>query len=197
MSSSIYLAIPLMAILVIAQATIWPHFPLFGLVPQLYLLAALAWALLHGLREGIFWAFVAGILIDLFSASPMGVTSLALMVAVAVATLIQQNFPESRILMPVVLAAVATIVFWFIYLLLLRLLLPLIISNLPFLASAVLASSGRVPGLMDNLVGSYALNRPTLTFILRMSLVHSLLILPVYWSFYTLERFIRPKRVEM
>ncbi|MCZ7670303.1 MAG: rod shape-determining protein MreD [Chloroflexi bacterium] len=55
---------------------------------QLLLLVVVSWTLLHGLEEGLVWAFVAGLCIDLFSIGPTGATALAYLTAVlAVASL--------------------------------------------------------------------------------------------------------------
>ena len=94
MSLGFYLVIPLMIVLTIVQSTLLPQFPILGATPQLWLIATIAWALLRGWQEGIIWAFVAGIFVDLFSAAPLGVTSLALMAAVGVVVFLQHHLPE-------------------------------------------------------------------------------------------------------
>ncbi len=197
MTLSFYLAFPLMAILAILQATILPRFPVFGIVPQLWLLATLSWAMLHGNREGLLWALLAGIFIDLFSAAPMGTTSLALIASVAVVVFIQRHFPESRILMPALLGALGTLVFWFIYLLLLRIIIPLIINNLGYLGIASLSDSVRVPDLMGEISAGYSLTGPILTYIVISAVVQGILILPVFWGFQALEKLFAPRRVEV
>lgn len=197
MSASIYLALPLMALLAILQANLLPHFPIFGVVPQLFFLAALAWGMLHGLMEGLVWAFVAGILVDLFSATPLGVTALASMAAVAVAILIRGVLPESRIVVPAVGAALATLVFWLIYSTLLRLLMPLLIDNMPFLGLADLARGVRAPGLIGSVAAGYGLNRNVLALMLQTALVHALLVLPIYWAIYSLERLTRRGQLQV
>ncbi len=197
MTLSFYLAIPLMAILAILQATILPRFPAFGIVPQLWLLVTLSWAMLHGIREGLLWALLAGIFIDLFSAAPMGTTSLALMAAVAVIVFIQRHFPASRILMPALLGALGTLVFWFLYLLLLRIIIPLIINNLGYLGISSLSDNVRVPDLLGEISAGYSLGGPILTYIVISSLVQGVLILPVFWGFQALEKALSPRRVEV
>jgi rod shape-determining protein MreD len=197
MSATLYLAIPLMAVLVVLQATILPRFPIFGVIPQFLFLLALAWGMIHGWQEGIVWAFVAGILLDLLSAGPLGVTSLAMLVAVGVASLLQKGFPESRIFMPVLLAFVATVVFWLVYLLLLRIVIPLIVSNLDLLGISTLAESSRAPGLLQDIASNYGLNQTTLRLVLSSALVHSLLILPIYWLINFVEKVVRPRPVEI
>ncbi|MCP4417208.1 MAG: rod shape-determining protein MreD, partial [Chloroflexi bacterium] len=82
MSASIYLAIPLMIVLGLVQTAVLPHFPILGNTPQLALLVALSWGMLHGIEEGVIWAFLGGIFTDLFSISPVGVSSLAFMVGI-------------------------------------------------------------------------------------------------------------------
>lgn len=191
MSSSIYLALPLMAVLAILQAALLPHFPILGVVPQLFFLAALAWGMLHGLMEGLVWAFAAGILVDLFSATPLGVTALASMAAVAVAILVKGVLPENRIIVPALLAALATLVFWIVYSTLLRLLMPLLVNSMPFLGLPDLAEGVRAPGLMGNIAAGYGLDRNLLGLMLQMAIAHALLILPIYWGFYSLEKLTR------
>ncbi len=197
MTATIYLVIPLMAVLVILQSTVLPNFTILGAVPQLMFVATLAWALLRGLREGLVWAFVAGLLSDLFSAGPLGVSSMAMMAAVAAAVFIQQSFPESRIIMPIVLAALATFVFWFIYLLLLRLLIPIVLNNNEFLGVLELSENPRIRRLISIISSAYSLNPNTLSLVLQMALVHSILMVPFYWAFYLIEKSISPRRVEI
>jgi rod shape-determining protein MreD len=188
MSSSIYLALPLLALLAIFQANLLPHFPILGVVPQLFFLAALAWGMLHGLIEGLVWAFVAGIFVDLFSATPLGVTALASMAAVTVALLVKDVLPENRIIVPALVAALATLIFWLIYSTLLRLLMPLMINNLPFLGLTDLAQGVRTPGLLVSIAAGYGLSRNYLALMLQTAFAHALLVLPIYWGFYSLGR---------
>jgi rod shape-determining protein MreD len=120
MTTSIYIAIPLMALLSIVQTAILPRVPIFGVVPQLLFVVALAWGLLRGLEQGLIWAFIAGIFVDLFSLTPLGLSSLAFMVAVAPAILLQNVLPPRRILVAGLLAALATVVYLLVYYVTLR-----------------------------------------------------------------------------
>ncbi len=130
MSPSIYLAFPLMLVLLILQVTISPHIQITGVEPQLLFLITVSWGLFFGLQPGLIWAFIAGIFIDLFSVGPAGASSLALMSAVAVAVLAKQLLPPNQILMPALLGGVASLVFWFVYIILLRVLVPVMIDSL-------------------------------------------------------------------
>ncbi len=192
-----YLVFPLMALLVILQSAVLPRFSIMGVVPQLMFLAVVAWGLLHGLREGIFWAFVAGVFVDLFSATPIGTSALAMMAAVSAAILLQKNLPGNRVITTALLAAFATLVFWFVYLLLLRILIPFYLNNLPFLGLAYLEGSSKVSGLVNDISSNYSFGGAHLRYILSTTLVHGLLILPIYWAFITLERIVGPRRVEI
>lgn len=121
MSGSIYIAIPLMVVLGLVETAVLPHFPIFGQTPQLALLFALAWGLLYGVEEGAIWAFFAGIFTDLFSITPVGVSSLAFMVGVTAVSWAKQALPTSRMFLPLALSGLATIISYILSLVLLRL----------------------------------------------------------------------------
>jgi hypothetical protein len=99
--------------------------------------------------------------------------------------------------MPVLLAFVATVVFWLVYLLLLRIVIPQIVGNVDLLGISVLAESARAPGLLQDIASNYGLNQTTFRLVLSSALVHSLLILPIYWLINILEKVVRPRPVEI
>jgi rod shape-determining protein MreD len=197
MKLTIYIAVPLMLLLVVLQAAVLPRFPVLGVAPQLLLLVVLAWTLLHGLAEGMLWALVAGLLLDLFSTSPLGVTTLAMMAAMAVAALIQRSFPGSRLLLPIVLAFVTTAVFWTVNVFLLRLLIPLIVGGATQLSVGALIESNRVPGLAADVTAYYGLGDAAVQLILATAAVHAVLIVPIFWAFRSLDRLFSSGRVEI
>jgi rod shape-determining protein MreD len=100
----------------------------------------LAWALVRGPVEGYVWAFVAGLCIDLFSAAPVGISSLALMLAVLLVTTLQQSIAINRFFIPMLLGGIGMLTFSLTTVLLLRLSgYPIVWSTLrPLLVSAVL-----------------------------------------------------------
>jgi len=110
-----YAAIPLMALLAIVQTAILPRFPIAGVEPQLLFLLALAWGLVRGLEEGLVWAFIAGIWADLFSLSPMGLSSLAFMAGVSVPILLQPMMPPRRLPVTALLGALGTLLYLLVY----------------------------------------------------------------------------------
>jgi cell shape-determining protein MreD len=121
MTVSIYLAIPLMLVLGLVETAVLPHFPIFGDSPQLAFLVALAWGLLYGVEEGAVWAFFAGVFTNLFSITPVGVSSLSFMVGITAVIWGTQALPTSRLLLPLALAGLATVISFIIEIVLLRL----------------------------------------------------------------------------
>lgn len=54
---------------------------LWGARPELLLLVVLMWSVVRGADEGMLWAFLGGLMMDLFSGGPLGAIALALVVA--------------------------------------------------------------------------------------------------------------------
>lgn len=121
MLRSLYFAVPLLLLLGILQSAVAPYFTIFGLVPQWLALVAIAWGLLNTPEEGVAWAFVAGVCSDLFSVGPFGVSAVAFIVGVFAVSLIQSGLPNSPVLLPIGLTAVATLIYAWVAFLLLRL----------------------------------------------------------------------------
>ncbi len=115
MGVTLYLAIPLMALLAIVQTAVLPRFAIAGVEPQLLFIVALAWGLVRGLEEGVIWAFIAGIWIDLFSVAPLGLSSLAFMAGVVAPLLLRPILPPRRLLVAVLLAVLGTLVYLTLY----------------------------------------------------------------------------------
>lgn len=120
MNNSFYIAIPLLGLLAIIQTSVLPRFPIAGVAPQLLFLVALGWGLQRGLKEGLIWAFIAGIWVDLFSIAPLGVSSVAFMAGVGTAIVVQQILPPRNLLSAILLAALGTLIYLAVYVLALR-----------------------------------------------------------------------------
>lgn len=121
MGSTVYIAVPLMALLVVVQTSLLPYFPILGLVPQLLFLVAIGWGLLHGVNEGLLWAFVAGLFVDMFSVAPLGISAVAYMVALPPVIWLTTLLPENRYLIPMLQTGLATFIMMVLNFLLLRL----------------------------------------------------------------------------
>jgi rod shape-determining protein MreD len=73
--------IPLAAALL--QGTVAPLIAVGGARPSLPILVAASWSVAAGAREGVWWAFLGGIVSDLISAGPLGAFALASLPPVA------------------------------------------------------------------------------------------------------------------
>jgi rod shape-determining protein MreD len=93
---TIYLVIPLLALVGLIQATFVPRLAVWGVFPDLPLVLVVSWGLLRGPRQGLLWGFVAGIIVDLFSGAPFGAATVPLMAVGFIAglgqTIVFRNF---------------------------------------------------------------------------------------------------------
>jgi rod shape-determining protein MreD len=197
MSSRIYLIFPLMLILLLLQVTAAPYFELYGIAPQLLFVITIAWTLYFGVQQGLIWAFAGGMLLDLFSAGPMGASALALMAAVGVVAFIQRLLPQNRILIPLALGAVASLVYWLVYISLLRILVPFMLTSLDYLSASGAASGTQGRSLINAIAGEYGFGGSVGAMVLASTIIHSLIILPLYWALSTIDRLVRPRSIEI
>lgn len=108
---SLQLGVPLLLVASILQAVLLPRLRVLGGQPDLVLLLVLAWCILDKRGEGVVWAFVGGLFLDLFSGAPLGISSLAMVpVAFFVSQVEAQLYRESLVL-PVVVAMVGALGF--------------------------------------------------------------------------------------
>jgi rod shape-determining protein MreD len=73
--------------LALLQATAPRPLGLVGVFPNLVVLAVVLWTLRRGLEEGLRWALLGGLLMDVLSTGPIGANLLAMLVATALAAL--------------------------------------------------------------------------------------------------------------
>ena len=115
MIRSVYVAIPLMALLTILQTTLFPYLTVAGILPQVAIVTVLAWAQLRGAYEGLLWAFIGGFFLDLFSSGPMGATALTLMAAVLLIGRLRRVLPDNPFLMPILLSGAGFAAYLLLY----------------------------------------------------------------------------------
>jgi rod shape-determining protein MreD len=96
------------------QATAATRLRLLGVKPDLVLLLVLVGALMYGARLGLAWAFWGGICLDLYG-GPMGASSIALLLAAAVAAISHDLLSRSNLLVPLGVAAIGTFVYCLAY----------------------------------------------------------------------------------
>lgn len=119
---SLQLGIPLFIVATVLQASLLPHLRVFGGQPDLIVVLVIAWSALDAEREGLVWAFVGGLFVDLFSGAPPGTSSLALLPVAFIITLTEANLYRNNLLLTLPLAAAGALIYHVLYLILLRLL---------------------------------------------------------------------------
>lgn len=77
-----FISIPILAIAASLQASFVPQIRLLGGGPDLVFLLVLAWAINSRLEDGVIWAFVGGVMLDLLSYNPTGTSVLGMLLIV-------------------------------------------------------------------------------------------------------------------
>jgi rod shape-determining protein MreD len=113
---SMYVVVPLLVIIAVLQSSVVSHLTVLGVFPDLPLLLVTSWGLLQGVREGVLWGFVAGVVMDLLSGAPFGAATLSLMAAGLLAGLAKKSALSSHVLFPSVIAFLVTIVYSLLFL---------------------------------------------------------------------------------
>ncbi len=104
----IYYTVPLLLALALGQSTIMPYFRVFGVMPNLMLMAVVAWTLLRGPGEGIVWGFIGGIFMDLFSRAALGVSALAFVFASYLSSFAGQTLYRDHAALPLAVILIIT-----------------------------------------------------------------------------------------
>ena len=111
-----YLMVPLLALGALFQSAAGNRLAVAGVKPDVVLVLVIVGTLLYGGRIGLFWAFVGGLFLDIFSGGPLGSSSLALMTATVVAAFGHNTFSRFNPLVPLATMALGTLVYGFTYL---------------------------------------------------------------------------------
>ena len=101
---NIYLSALILAGGAILQSSLAPHLGVVGVKPGVVLPLVVAWSIIRGSSEGVMWGFVGGLLLDLLSGAPLGLSALTLMVVGFATNLGESNLFKSSLVLP--LAAV-------------------------------------------------------------------------------------------
>lgn len=96
-----------------------PHLTILGVKPDLLLLVVISWSLLRGAKEGMIWALVGGIGLDLFSGAPFGTSTVALVALSLLAGLGELSVFRTHIALPLIATLIATLAYNLFFLLLL------------------------------------------------------------------------------
>lgn len=96
-----YAIISLLGLIAVVQSTLLTRIDASGLHPNLMLLCVIAWSLLRGSREGIWWGFTGGLALDLLSAVPLGLNALLMSLAGYLAGLGESKVFRTNYILPV------------------------------------------------------------------------------------------------
>jgi rod shape-determining protein MreD len=106
----------LLLIAALLQSTAANRILVRGVKPDLVLLLVLIGTLIYGSRSGIFWGFLGGIGLDLFSGGALGSSSLALIAASIAVGSGHRTLSRYNILVPITAIIVGTLVYGLVYL---------------------------------------------------------------------------------
>ena len=81
----------LLVVLVVLQTSVMPHLRIFGVVPDLGLVAAVALAVTYGPELGATFGFAAGLATDLFLQTPLGLSAFAYGITAFLAGILQSR----------------------------------------------------------------------------------------------------------
>lgn len=119
---SLQLGFPLMLLAAMVQSTVLPRLRIFGGQPDLVLLLVLAWAILDHESEGMVWAFVGGLLLDLLSGAPLGLSALLMVPITYLIGLTEAQVYRGSVAFSLLLTAGGVFAYHILYLLLLNVL---------------------------------------------------------------------------
>jgi rod shape-determining protein MreD len=156
---SLYVTIPLLAAIALIQSTALPHVIILGVKPELMLMVVASWSLLRGTGEGMVWAVIGGMGLDLLSGAPLGTMTVALLVVSFLSGLGESSVFRTHVLLPLVTALVTSLVYDLIIL-------------------VILGLSGQPVFWLDNLT----------RIVLPSTLVNTLLMPLIFWPLRWLHR---------
>jgi rod shape-determining protein MreD len=98
----------LLILIAIAQSTLFSLTNWFGIAPNIVLVLVLLLSTRFGVREGIVWAFGAGLMLDLLALDPLGSNGLALMAVAIIGGLAKRPMLQSGLLLTMLMVLLAT-----------------------------------------------------------------------------------------
>ncbi len=101
----------ILVVVALIQHVIVPHITFFGAHPNVMLVVVVAWGLLRGNRDGLIWALVGGLLLDLFSLAPIGTAMLPMLIVLLLVGLLEFTAFRVVIWLPIATVFVVTPVY--------------------------------------------------------------------------------------
>ncbi len=104
-----YAAVLLLTSAALLQSSLLPHLSWGSLKPDLLVMLVISWGLLRGVKEGLLWAFIGGLALDLLSATPVGFSALILTLLILLTSLGHKSIYRTNILFPLTIVFLATL----------------------------------------------------------------------------------------
>jgi len=93
------------------QATLSPFIKISEVHPDLVFVLVIGWVVLRGLEEGLFWALIGGLSLDLLSGAPFGVFTLSMLLVALTSSLFHGRLFGSSIVLPLSLTFPLSLLF--------------------------------------------------------------------------------------
>jgi rod shape-determining protein MreD len=126
--------------LAVLQSSLGPFVSVVGLHPDWVVVAVISWTLLRGWQEGLLWAIIGGLGLDLLSGGPFGASSVALALTSLLAMLGYGRVFGGYLVLPLALTFPLSLAYYVMYGLLLSL-LKQPVAWLPALSNVMLPAS--------------------------------------------------------
>jgi rod shape-determining protein MreD len=95
---AIWIAIPILSILLIFQSSIFSYFTLLNGTADLIMLVLIAWALQKRVQTAWHWCIIGGLLVSIISALPFGVSLIGYSLVIGIVMLLRQRVWQVPIL---------------------------------------------------------------------------------------------------
>ena len=93
------------------QVTLAPFVKINGVHPDLVLILVIGWVILRGVGEGLVWALIGGVSLDLVSSGPFGVFTLTMLLVALAASVSHGRVFGSSIVLPLSLTFPLSLLF--------------------------------------------------------------------------------------
>jgi rod shape-determining protein MreD len=118
---TLYVGAGLAFVLGVLQSAVVSQLRLFGVSPDVVVLLTISCVLLWGLRDGLLVALVGGVVLDMTSSAPFGLSILSLLVVALLSGLGEINVFRAARLLPLITTLVGVMAYYAVFLLFLRL----------------------------------------------------------------------------
>ena len=95
----------------LSQATLLPYLKIMGLRIDIVMILVVCWILIKDVDDGVVWAIIGGLFLDLMSLAPFGTYVLALVPVVAVTSFFKALIPVYHSLLPFAVIPIASILY--------------------------------------------------------------------------------------